>query len=761
MSLNIGRKGQGSAMQSPHRYMNTPGLIFVIVAALIFSAVLAWQVRYQNAPGIQLKKKVLLLHPRSMDSPFYASFTDGLKQTLEAETGYKAEYCYEYWEMLSYVPDAPTARSIAQVLRRKYQAARPDIIVAHSPASASFLQNYCGDIFGDTPVIVFETRPFNPDSAGLPANYTLCYPLLDPAQNVKLILRLDPSVRQLYVILGHSATEEEVRDNLPHLLAPFAGRLAINYIDVATLPELLECVRTIGGPAAVLFVDYVQDAQKNLLVPARVLRTIAALSPVPVYGSYSTHVGDGGAVGGYVVDTGAFGREVGREAAAILKGAPPLGGTAGLNISAYMFDWKDLKRWHIDENRLPVGSIILEKPLSVFQEYRWHISAAIVFMLLQAALIAFYRKKGLRAEMKKALGDKIIAEKVAIIRESEERFRTVFDNSPAMIAILRMVDNRFVEVNEKYLKVLDYAREEVIGHTPKDLNIFVDLTDDYLHEWLTELRSKDELPVTEYKLRTKSGKIITVLATFTLSHVGNDLCRIAIMQDITEQRRLEADLLRLDRLNLVGEMAAGIGHEVRNPMTTVRGYLQMFQRKDKFGEYQEQLATMIQELDRANTIISEFLSLAKNKASDLQSGNINASLIALYPLLEAKAARTGHIIDLRTEMIPEIRFDDKELRQLVLNLAHNSFEAMPAGGTLAITTYREPNAVVLEVRDTGSGIPASIVKKIGTPFLTTKENGTGLGLSVCYRIAQRHNAKIEFTTGKKGTTFYVRFPLEG
>lgn len=232
----------------------------------------------------------------------------------------------------------------------------------------------------------------------------------------------------------------------------------------------------------------------------------------------------------------------------------------------------------------------------------------------------------------------------------------------------------------------------------------------------------------------------------------------SLVRQIEQQRKIAKELSRLDRLNLVGEIAASIGHEIRNPMTTVRGYLQIFQKKDKFTDYQQQLNTMIDELDRANAIITEFLSLAKNKTIEQKIGNLNTTIHTLYPLLQASAFQLGHDIQLKLGDIPPFSYDDKEIRQLLLNLAQNGMEAMIKGGILTIKTYLEQDNVVLAIQDTGTGIPEEILKDIGTPFKTTKETGTGLGLSVCYRIAERHKAKIEVDSSSQGTTVFVLFP---
>jgi signal transduction histidine kinase len=228
-------------------------------------------------------------------------------------------------------------------------------------------------------------------------------------------------------------------------------------------------------------------------------------------------------------------------------------------------------------------------------------------------------------------------------------------------------------------------------------------------------------------------------------------------RNITDKKKLENEIARLDRLNIVGEMAASIGHEIRNPLTTVRGYLQMFGMKDKYAEHKEQFNTMIEELDRANLIITEFLSLAKNKVINFQHANMNEIIHALLPLLQADALHRGKEIKVELGDIPALDLDKKEIRQLLMNLVRNAEEAMLTNGTIIIKTGLDNGQVVLSVQDSGHGIPKDFLDKLGTPFFTTKDTGTGLGLPVCYRIAERHHAKIEVKTGKKGTTFFVKF----
>ncbi|MDR3589392.1 MAG: ATP-binding protein [Negativicutes bacterium] len=224
-----------------------------------------------------------------------------------------------------------------------------------------------------------------------------------------------------------------------------------------------------------------------------------------------------------------------------------------------------------------------------------------------------------------------------------------------------------------------------------------------------------------------------------------------------EQHKMEVKMARLDRLNIIGEMAASIGHEVRNPLTTVRGFMQLFQGKTAFAQHKEHLDLMIEELDRANSILTEFLSLAKNKKLEFKPCDMNEIITNLLPLIRADALREGKEVVLELSPHAPVVADLNEMRQMILNLTRNGLDAMEKGGVITLSTALDGDAVVLAVKDTGTGIPPEIYEKLSTPFVTTKEKGTGLGLAVCYRIAERHNAKIIVTTGTGGTTFQIRF----
>lgn len=236
---------------------------------------------------------------------------------------------------------------------------------------------------------------------------------------------------------------------------------------------------------------------------------------------------------------------------------------------------------------------------------------------------------------------------------------------------------------------------------------------------------------------------------------------VVIVQDITEEEKMRSELDNVERLTLVGQMAAGITHEIRNPMAVVRGFLQLMREKspDELNSYYQ---IVMEELDRANSIINDFLSLAQSRISVKEKVLLDHIIEELSPLLWADANLRGQSVELNlTPSLPLLHLNVREIKQLILNLGRNGMEAMGAKGVLTLETRRSHDKVELIVRDTGSGISEVQRKKLFVPFFTTKNQGTGLGLSLCLSIVERHNGTIIVESEEGvGTAFTVSFPYE-
>ncbi|OEF97783.1 MEDS domain-containing protein [Desulfuribacillus alkaliarsenatis] len=236
---------------------------------------------------------------------------------------------------------------------------------------------------------------------------------------------------------------------------------------------------------------------------------------------------------------------------------------------------------------------------------------------------------------------------------------------------------------------------------------------------------------------------------------------VAISNNIDESlvnyHRHKLDLLELDKLKMMSEMASIISHEVRNPMTTARGFLQLFSTKKEYEKDWRFFNLIIDELDRANSIITEYLSLNKDKKFTMELQCLNSIIESIAPLVQAIAVDTGNSLELDLQPIPEIEIDGQGIRQVLLNLFKNGIEAMERGGVIKTCTFEKEGFVHLLIIDQGHGISADMLDKLGTPFVTTKDDGTGLGLTKSFEILERHRAQVDIKTSSQGTTFHIKF----
>ena len=340
------------------------------------------------------------------------------------------------------------------------------------------------------------------------------------------------------------------------------------------------------------------------------------------------------------------------------------------------------------------------------------------------------------------------------LEKSKEDFKKIFEFSPVSMAIRSLSNYRYTNVNKYWTELTGYEFRDLIENKKNMINIQsktqennhelpLDLTPGLLNEKVTYV--------------TKTNEIREALLSTETVIINHEPCIISAITDVTEMRKYEKQISRLDQLNLVGEMAAGIAHEIRNPMTTVHGFLQL--SKSDFGTEGsgDYINLMIDELSRANNIITEFLSLSKDPVIDKKMYDINAIIKKLFPLLQAEALMENKTIKINLEECLLLYVDEKEIKQLILNIGINGLEAMSSGGVLLIHTYMENQKVILKIIDEGPGINKEVLDKIGTPFFTTKQKGTGLGLAICYRIAANHSAEITIESSDKGTTFIIAF----
>ena len=218
-------------------------------------------------------------------------------------------------------------------------------------------------------------------------------------------------------------------------------------------------------------------------------------------------------------------------------------------------------------------------------------------------------------------------------------------------------------------------------------------------------------------------------------------------------------LKNINRYNLLRSATAEVVHEIRNPITAIRAFMELFHSKPEFGAYSDLIGKVIAEVDRADQLACQFLSLAKTQTPNYEQGcNMITVIEAVQPLLEAIALKKKQVVQFCLDEVPDISCHPGELRQVILNLAHNAFDAMSQGGVLTLITENRYPDVILRVKDTGCGIPQEYIDKLSLPFFTTKNQGTGLGLPVTFRITEKYNGTVSIESSTQGTTVTISFP---
>jgi len=288
-----------------------------------------------------------------------------------------------------------------------------------------------------------------------------------------------------------------------------------------------------------------------------------------------------------------------------------------------------------------------------------------------------------------------------------------------------------------------------------------------LHKAITERRENKQVVELEWPDGVRKTAVYNSKPIY--DHDGRLVGGIAISEDITDYALLERrfqqekewlriELERLDRMEHVSQLAAGVSHEVRNPLTTVKGFLQLMRSKRKYEDDAAMIDMMLEELNRANEIISDFLMLTRTHEKQLKRGNLADVIERLFPLLENDAFLAKKKLEFKLTPISDSMLDAVEIKQLMLNLVRNAIEASPVGGLVVIETFEDAHSVGFIVADEGDGIPQQVMEHLGKAFVTTKPNGTGVGLTICYDIARHHRAEIDVRSSSSGTVFRVQFP---
>jgi two-component system sensor histidine kinase PilS (NtrC family) len=269
-------------------------------------------------------------------------------------------------------------------------------------------------------------------------------------------------------------------------------------------------------------------------------------------------------------------------------------------------------------------------------------------------------------------------------------------------------------------------------------------------------RNEETLQLTDQR-----KKIIGITVSVLKDIAENETGYIGIFQDLTQLKELEAEMKNREKWAVIGELSANIAHEIRNPLASLQGSVEMLKEGKIPEKHRDQLMDIaISEMQRLNSIVTDFLTYSRPRPLELQEVELHGLLRDTLSLLENTGQEKHDIRIRKTFSGPmPVRVDPVSIRQVFWNLGTNAVDAMDKGGILTVSTQDFPDRISIVFSDTGPGISQDDLSRIFYPFYTTKERGTGLGLSIAYRIVEEHKGRlaVESTSGI-GTNFEITLP---
>jgi PAS domain S-box-containing protein len=338
---------------------------------------------------------------------------------------------------------------------------------------------------------------------------------------------------------------------------------------------------------------------------------------------------------------------------------------------------------------------------------------------------------------------------------TDQCFESLFTNNPDAVYSYDLKGGK-ISVNKAIEELTGYLEEE-IERMPIQSLIFKDDLEKLHYHFNEAIKGTPQHY--ECRLIRKSGRMIHIKVTNIPITIDFEVVGVfGIAKDITLQKIAEENIENSEKLSLVGQLSASIAHEIRNPLTTLKGFLQLIKGQNEISPHYIEI--MLSEMDRIELITSELLLLAKPQAIEFHNENMREIIADVVTLLQSQALMRNIEIIFKHEEVGLIYCVSNQMKQVFINIIKNAIEAMADGGVIYVTLSNVDNYnVVIEVIDQGCGIPEELAANIGLPFYSTKEKGTGLGMLTTYKLVNDHGGKITFESKVgEGTTFKIYLP---
>lgn len=731
---------------TPSRAGDNPAMFRAAVALLL---VVAGTAAAAPPEAPRAVRTVLVLSSERSDLPSVPDFDQGLRRSLGAPD---IEFFIEYLDFGRFPGDAQ-GQTMARYLRERYAGRTVDVLVAFQESALEFVLAQRRALFPGVPVVGAGIERQSFEDRELPPGVTTIPVIYDYRRTLELALQLQPKASQVLIVHGVSDYDRRRGEEARRAADGFGPQLAVRVLTGVPLAAIEEAVQELPADAFVLLVSMVRDAEGKALVGQDYAARLSAVSPVPIYGTFGSHV-ERGTLGGAITDFGRIGRVAGMVVAATLAGqAAPGAVVAELPETPLRLNWRSLEKWRIPPERVPPGVETLFRSPNLWQSQRTVLLSAVAAVLLQAALIA-----GLFVQLRRRQRAE------AGLRQAEAALRLAVDALP--VAILMMNQRgAVVFANPPAEKLLGYGEGELAGRSADEL-VPERLRAGQRSAFFSA--SRQELAV-----RRKDGSEVPVEIVVNPIQSSARPLVLAAMVDLSarqELQRKQQELEHITRVATMGEIAASLAHELSQPLAAILSNAQAGLRFLKSGHADtEEIRAILQDVadddKRAGEVVDALRSMLRRGKTE--SARLDAAAVVREVLALLHSELIAQQVEVAARLEPGclILANKTQMEQVLLNLVMNAVEAMrsqPAGERwLQIEAGCDGRTVRISVRDSGIGIPAEHRGKVFDPFWTTKTAGMGMGLAICRSIVKGCGGDIEVEPNRNGdgVTFTVTLPF--
>jgi PAS domain S-box-containing protein len=703
------------------------------------------------------KKVLALFQSEGWSAPSHRTVYNGMKTVFDQSSRKDVILLGDILD-LSFTTEGTEQQRLADFFRTKYAKENIDVVVPVTPASFYFVLRHRDIMFPEKPIVFCAYPADELDRLDRGSDVTGVAVTVDIGGTIDLARNLQPGLRGLAVVAGTGPLDLSMSSLATEIFQKdFQGQL--EWIDLTGLHmhELLERVSRLPESTAILFLNLQQDGSGRPYVPAEAMQLVSKSANAPLYNLIDTALGYG-SVGGNLTTIEAYGRETAKIVLRVLSGEKASAiEPVVMSDHPAIFDWRELKRWKIDESALPRGSIIRFRETSLWEAYRWWVIGTFSFICLQILLIALLKnnldkRKQAEANLKRA------QEIASIASLSYDVQKDVVSWAAGANEILGLPPD----------SQLTYRAFSQVIH-PQDRE-----------QVQTRWRAALEGGVYDLEHRILVGDIVRwVRAKFEVKFDkrGKPLAVTGSVQDITPRKRLEEEtsrfqqqLAHVSRVSTVGELGQNLAHEINQPLGTILVNAESAKQllagePPDLKEASEALDDIVSANKQAQEVIRRIRNLVKDRPLEHKPVDLNRAVEGAVQVVQVDAASKEVAIRLNLEPgLPLVHGDEVQLQQVVLNLVINAMEALCQNQfpqrLVTVKTGRDgEGSVSLWVSDTGAGIDQKTSERIFEPFFTNKPQGLGLGLSISRSIVEAHGGSLSVaSSAEKGATFWGRLP---